>query len=621
MGPTLFRYILGDLVKVLLLAALALAGVMSFAGLIRPVVEHGLGHAEALRLLLFALPAMMAYGLPVAALFATTFVYGRLAADNEATAVVAAGVPASLAGLLLPSVALAAGLGAAAVGLFCFVVPAANLQIEQTVFANLARGAASAVDRTNRITLFNTDAGNVTIVAERAVLPDAADLAAARAAAPDDVGALVGDLRDVQVVRLENGSIVRHADRDAAADDLLTFAAATVYIEPPSFARGADAGGVLDRLFGRSPLGFDEFGVTVVLEGGLRFPRGLGVEPAGDADAPQPTVAAAAVTQFGPIYRESPLRENPKFLDVRAVRDLLRRPERSRRVQRVVRELVAADQRRGFLRRLDAAASSPGGAVLDDADSTFRLTVAASGDWGGDSLDYRRTPVRLEQVRRLGDGGVERLAFASRQAQVEARPLRAADGGRPAMLVTVRLADAEATVDDRPAAAGAEVERRATVPMPDDLASLASLTAQEHLNGLAETRGGTRPTPKEAAELLTKRAEQDAELIGELHARAASIAACLFLPPIGAGLGLLFRSGNFLGAFAVSLAPAALCVLVVLVGQKAAEDVAEVTPEVAASAPAEFRPGPSPLRLALIWSGDAAVVSAGAVLLWRVRRG
>src|SRR5438876_9448049 len=107
-GFTLCRYIFVDLLRIFLMASGTLAGIMSFGGLLRPLTQNGLDGAQILLLIRYSMPAMSTYSLPVAALFATTWVYGRMAADNEITACRACGIhfiamstPAMLLGLLV----------------------------------------------------------------------------------------------------------------------------------------------------------------------------------------------------------------------------------------------------------------------------------------------------------------------------------------------------------------------------------------------------------------------------------------------------------------------------------------------------------------------------------------
>src|SRR4029079_9420821 len=92
MSRTLFLYIFKDLLRIFLLTAGALAGIMSFGGLLRPLTEHGLDAGQAAKMLSYFMPSITTYSLPISALFATTVVYGRLAADNEITAMRSAGI-------------------------------------------------------------------------------------------------------------------------------------------------------------------------------------------------------------------------------------------------------------------------------------------------------------------------------------------------------------------------------------------------------------------------------------------------------------------------------------------------------------------------------------------------
>lgn len=625
MGLTLFSYIFRDLVKVFVLAAASLAGILSFAGLLRPLTERGLGAEEAVRILIWLMPAMLAYSLPVAALFATTFVYGRLSADNESTAAKAAGIPASPTGLLLPATVLAALLGLISFGALCFLVPAANLQVEQTVWSNLARLAANNINRTSRIQ-FQTDQGKITVFASRATLPTEEELAAARAEAIERAGgdeSAIGISEDVQVVQLQNSYIIRYANTRLngevvrVPDEIYSARNATIYIDPPAYARDNRLIDV-ERAFDQTALSFDQFTVTVVLEDGLKFPRRLGLEADATTVTPgaRPTVAAARVTQFGPMRRDTPVRMNPKFMDVRELQALLEYPELARRILELVQRYARGDQRSGYLRHLSQEATSGGLRIEDVSGSTLEFSADREGRAGSERMNYENVPVRLEQTRHLGDGRTEHIEIEADTATVEAEPLGDPETGQPRLLLVFTFPDASVTIDGR-TSAGRSIERRAVIPMPDNLATLPTLSAREYLAGEAVALGGTRPDADFAKYLLTKLASQTAGVVGELHARAAFVAACMILPLLGAGLGLMFRSGNFLTAFAVSTIPAAVCVLMIVFGQQVIENVGKVGDRELAN-PRLLRP--SPWGVTVIWSGDALVVAGSAVLLWRLRQ-
>src|SRR3954463_15108799 len=104
MSRTIFFYIFKDLMRIFLMASGALAGIMSFGGLLRPLTEHGLDAGQAAKMLSYFMPAMTTYSLPIAALFAPTVVSARPAADNELVACRAAGI--SFMSIGLPAVVL-----------------------------------------------------------------------------------------------------------------------------------------------------------------------------------------------------------------------------------------------------------------------------------------------------------------------------------------------------------------------------------------------------------------------------------------------------------------------------------------------------------------------------------
>src|SRR5213082_2880848 len=145
MSRTLFWYVFKDLLRIFFLTSGVLAGIMSFGGLLRPLTEHGLEIQQVVKMLSCFMPAMTAYSLPVAALFATTMVYGRLSADNEVVACRSAGI--SHLAIALPALVL--GLTVAILGLLllCFIVPIFMLKAEKVVFSNVGQIIVNEIER------------------------------------------------------------------------------------------------------------------------------------------------------------------------------------------------------------------------------------------------------------------------------------------------------------------------------------------------------------------------------------------------------------------------------------------------------------------------------------------
>src|SRR3954469_1942625 len=137
MSRTLFWYVFKDLLFIFLMASGTLAGIMSFGGLLRPLTQNGLDASQILLLIRFSMPAMSTYSLPVAALFATTWVYGRMAADNELTACRASGI--SFVAISTPAMLLGLMVSTLSMYLLCFTVPKNTLKIERVIVSNLAK--------------------------------------------------------------------------------------------------------------------------------------------------------------------------------------------------------------------------------------------------------------------------------------------------------------------------------------------------------------------------------------------------------------------------------------------------------------------------------------------------
>jgi hypothetical protein len=102
---TLQRYIFRELLRVFILATVALTLVLSLGGILRPVQEYGVGPQQVVHILFYFMPITLTFVLPMAALFASALTYGRFAVDNEIDACRASGV--SLLTLIYPGFMLA----------------------------------------------------------------------------------------------------------------------------------------------------------------------------------------------------------------------------------------------------------------------------------------------------------------------------------------------------------------------------------------------------------------------------------------------------------------------------------------------------------------------------------
>jgi lipopolysaccharide export system permease protein len=164
---TLHRYIFREVIKVFILATVALTLMMSLGSILRPVQEFGVGPGQVVRLMVYFLPITLTFVLPMAALFATTLVYGRLANDNELDACRASGI--SILTLIYPGFILAVIVATANLLLSFYVMPAFIHQAEkslkndarQILFRNIQRkGYYSLPGSRYRIYADNADIHN-----------------------------------------------------------------------------------------------------------------------------------------------------------------------------------------------------------------------------------------------------------------------------------------------------------------------------------------------------------------------------------------------------------------------------------------------------------------------------
>ena len=118
---TLHKYILRELLRVFLLALVALTLILSLGSILQPVQEYGAGPRQVVFLMFYFLPITLTFVLPMAALFAGALVYGRFTSDNELDACRASGI--SVLTLVLPGLSLAIFVAIANLLLSFYVMP------------------------------------------------------------------------------------------------------------------------------------------------------------------------------------------------------------------------------------------------------------------------------------------------------------------------------------------------------------------------------------------------------------------------------------------------------------------------------------------------------------------
>ncbi len=118
---TLHKYIFRELLRIFVLAVVALTLMLSLGSILQPVQEYGIGPRQVIHFMGYFLPITLTFVLPMAALFACSLVYGRFAGDSELDACKASGI--SLIRLVYPGLALAIMVTIANLLLSFYVMP------------------------------------------------------------------------------------------------------------------------------------------------------------------------------------------------------------------------------------------------------------------------------------------------------------------------------------------------------------------------------------------------------------------------------------------------------------------------------------------------------------------
>jgi lipopolysaccharide export system permease protein len=551
MGRTLFWYVFKDLVKIFFMASGALAGIMSFGALLRPLTQNGLDGSQVALLLRYFMPAMSTYSLPIAALFATTVVYGRMSADNELTACRASGI--SFLSISTPAMLLGLFVSISSMFLLCFTVPAATQKIEQVIVSNLGKLIVHQIEQTHE-----TRYGSTTIFAQ------SAELAKTDPSKPDDSAVILHGPMMVVYQTPPGRDKYFHTAHDFR---LATLAIAYIHQDP------RDASSKM----------------KIILHDGSAFPRRF--------TGPKSEEGGIDTAEFDPDPLPSPLSQKTKYMDIFQLKALDQTPQLGHDVQKVVADFIRQDQAAEYVRQLSTALNTPTGKIsissgTDDYNIT-RSTQAATTK--GNTLTLI-APTGAPPIRYSQSSGTK--------ADVRGIRITAdADTEHDLLYISMNLTDLMMDAGDTPSPQ-ASLIRRFAVAMPADVAAMKSRTADLYL------QGGVR-SDIERNRLAFALEDLVNHIRAEMHARAAFVISCLLLVLVGASLGMMFKSGNFLTAFAVSVIPAMLSTVLIVTGQHTAE-----------STPLWIGANNNPLLtgLILIWASNVVIGMAAVALLLRLQR-
>jgi lipopolysaccharide export system permease protein len=110
-----------ELVKVFIPSFISIMGIIVIAGVVTEAMRQGLGPGQVLAAIPLIMPSMLPFIVPPTTLFATCVVYGRLAHDNEITAIRSAGI--NIMHVIWPALFLGMVMSLTTFGLYYYVIP------------------------------------------------------------------------------------------------------------------------------------------------------------------------------------------------------------------------------------------------------------------------------------------------------------------------------------------------------------------------------------------------------------------------------------------------------------------------------------------------------------------
>ena len=524
MLPTLQKYIFREMGRSFVLTTIGLTLVLSTCGgAVSIIPMQSLSAGQTLLLLALVVPISAAFTLPIAALFSATIAYGRLASDNEFTAVRSGGI--NLYVLFVPCLLLSLLSAVVTFMFFNFLIPGLTSKMRAVSREGIREIVEQALRSGEGIDSFS----NYRIRAERVRAIETTG----------DVSALL--LVDVAFIEFES------ADDDAEGSD-------------PSLGQSKI-----------SKVGRAESAV-------IKFDTGGG--------APQIQASLANITLFDPEGRIEPKskqillgpvdfpigggRLRPKHMSLPQLLESRKRPEEvfTRVAQELHRteQLVAATLLFNHLTECFSAAQD--GCGLESPGSVVRI----QGSDPQVRLDRRHRSIWLElsDVKTIEDLGTDRREYDSASARIS---LRLSDDGQTEVLVDLTERVTARDVDNP----GDPREVPAVQLGPFNLPT----TLQDRLAG--EEYGPERlwnkrvkydlgpDVEKQRKKLRRQRSKYLHQIWAEIHVRTVYSISVLVLAVLGAALGIIFRGGQVLVAFGISFVPTLFVILTTIMGKNIAK--------------------------------------------------
>lgn len=523
---TLHWYILRDLIRVFLLTSTALTTLLAFGGTFKPLTKEGLDVFQLLLVMINLVPAMLAYAIPMAALFAAVLVYWRLSTDNEITACRAGGI--SFTAVVVPAIILGLAVASADLIFVNYVVPMFLQRAERVVRRDLGSLLVQKVARQEPFQY-----SNMVVYADRGRLLELED-----DQAPKGI-----DKRTI--VRLEGMACTMTKDNQ------------------PMFIIVAKAANVIfDEV--RSN---DTIYALVQLDEGAAFSASTFGRIAGTIKSIPPD----GVPQPIP----SQLKEKVKFLNFLQLQRLNDDPARYGPVNRIIQSIDLTLRQQQVAEMLKSL-WRPGTPMIFDQGlgngETVSITAPIAQLSDQRALVFHssgNTPVRVDQYRngKVAYYYTAQSATLFMSADAEGQSVNGISQGTLQLMGDVTRRD---LVRNLPPSETDRIVNVQPLVIPQTILDRVKTTDADLLRK-ADPKQFT-PDVQEQIKTVRDRVQKLVKEVGsELHSRGAFAISCLMLVMLGAALGILMRGQNPLFVFVVGFVPAIVLVLLMTAGRRVME--------------------------------------------------
>ncbi|MHC4294026.1 MAG: LptF/LptG family permease [Planctomycetota bacterium] len=506
MIKTLHGYISRDLAKVSGLALVAFTSIMTIFAIVEPLRREGLAAGQSLTLIGFTLPMMMSLTLPIAALFAATIVYGRFAQDNELMACRASGI--STITLLRPALVLGAIVTVLSLILNSFVTPKMAGMLETTIMANVRSYTFSRLKRKNHF--------------------------------------------DIPGQR----NLFIHADSVDEKNNIL-HGVVVAYTRHPEDVRLLSAP--------KARVDFTERSGETYLTVELIKPA---VNRTGSYDIVQQDYYPLEARKL-----PSPAEEEPSWYDWTKLLRTLENPTENREIEKYFEEQILRALCHDMLVESIVSSIQDGKTYseLQDEEWSYRIRAGSArmGEMGAVNLQGTRDgedtqPVEVTVFR---NGEPYQLATAD-NGRIETTYSALSE----ASLVSIELLDnVEVRSLQNPRS---DVQHRTQfavgqLPVPERFVTASKTFSLLDVIDRSKELTSTKFIQKRIRILKEVKIPRLVNKIkAEMHMRAAYSLSCFMMVAMGAALGLMFKGGQFVSAFAISVIPAALVIVMMITGKQ-----------------------------------------------------